>query len=31
MLMFLSVAVLAIAGFLCFTSPDGIVGQRHRR
>jgi hypothetical protein len=31
MVTFLFVVVLAIVGFLCFTSPDGVIGPRHRR
>jgi hypothetical protein len=31
MVIFLFVAVLAILGFLCFTSPDGVMGPRQRR
>jgi hypothetical protein len=30
MITFLFIAVLAVLGFLAFTSPDGVAGPRHR-
>ena len=30
MITFLFIAVLAVLGFLSFTSPDGVAGPRHR-
>jgi hypothetical protein len=30
MITFLFIAVLAVLGFLSFTSPDGVVGPRRR-